>query len=99
MLRDRRPLAAGILSLMLPGLGLFYLGYRRAAILNFLLVNAAILMMLWMDPHVVEHVHYLFLGLAALSAGYAHGVATSSMRAAKTTPLQMTQDANTNAST
>lgn len=79
MYRDKKPLIAGILNFTLPGLGLLYLGYKKAAIINFALVNVTLIAFTvgFADPTLIEHVHYLFLGLAALSAGYAHGVAAS----------------------
>lgn len=82
MSNDKSPFRAGVLSLFLPGLGLLYLGLKRAALINFALVNIAmiLLVVVWGEPTLVEHVHYLFLGFAALSAGYAHGVAASKLR-------------------
>jgi len=81
MSSHKRPFTAGMLSLFLPGLGLLYLGYKKAALINFALVNIVILLaFVWAEPQLIEHVHYLFLGLAALSAGYAHGVAASKFR-------------------
>lgn len=73
----KSPFTAGVLSLFLPGLGLLYLGYKKAALLNFVLVNVTLIafVVLWGDPQLIERIHYLFLGLAALSAGYARGVA------------------------
>ncbi len=77
----RRPLTAGVLSLLVPGLGLLYLGEKRAALINFLLVNVALILLVvcWADPQVIEYVHYPLLGAAVLSAGYAHGVATTKL--------------------
>lgn len=77
MSKDRRPLIAGTLNFIIPGLGLLYLGCKRAALVNFVLVNALLLIFTFglNDPTLIEHVHYVFLALAALSAGYAHGVA------------------------
>ena len=82
MYHDKKALTAGILNFILPGLGLLYLGYRRAAAINFALVNVILIVFTvgFADPTLIEHVHYLFLGLAALSAGYAHGVAVSKHR-------------------
>ena len=75
-----RPFRAALLSFLLPGLGLLYLGYRWSAVGNFLLVNLVVFFatIVYADPKLMEHIHYVFLGLAALSAGYAHGVAKSS---------------------
>ena len=79
MHHDRRPFIAGLLNFLVPGTGLLYLGYRRAALINFGLVNLilVVLTFVWTSPAIIEHIHYVFLGLAALSAGYAHGVATT----------------------
>lgn len=82
MSRTRKPLIAGILNFVLPGLGLLYIGHRKGAIINFAMVNVTLIVFTVFlgDPTVIEHVHWLFLGLAALSAGYAHGVASSRER-------------------
>lgn len=82
-MNDKRPFTAGVLSLFLPGLGLLYLGHKKAALINFVLVNATLILLtfFWAEPQLIEHIHYLFLGLAALSAGYAHGVANAELRA------------------
>ena len=83
MSKVKSPLVAAILSFILPGSGLLYVGYWKAALINFALVNAALLFCVFGfgDPTLIEHIHYLFLGLAALSAGYAHGVAASKHKA------------------
>lgn len=58
-----------VMNAVIPGSGLWYLGLRRMAVINLL---AAVLIplvgMFWLS----EHVHYLFLGVAAGSAGAAH---------------------------
>ena len=78
----KRPFTAGALNFLVPGLGLLYLGFKKGALINFALVSMAMLIgtIGIGDPQIMEHVHYLFLSLAALSAGYAHGVATSRAR-------------------
>ena len=78
----KRPFTAGLLSLLVPGLGLLYLGRKKAALINFALVNITLVFFIAVlrDPQIIEHVHWLFLGLAAMSAGYAHGVAGSAQR-------------------
>lgn len=68
------PTTAFVLSLLLPGLGLLYLSRKKAGLLNFLLVNAVLLVVV-LAFGMLEHIHYVFLGLAAMSAGYAHYVA------------------------
>lgn len=83
MLRNKSPLIAGILNFIVPGSGLLYIGRKRDALINFLLVNVTLLILTVVvaEPTLMEHVHWLFLGLAALSAGYAHGAAVSQQRA------------------
>ena len=83
MSRTKKPLIAGILNFILPGLGLLYIGHKKGALINFVLVNVILVLVTFVfaDPQIVEHVHWVFLGLAALSAGYAHGVAVSEERA------------------
>lgn len=78
----KSPFTAGALSLVVPGLGLLYLGYRKAALINFVLGNFVLgfVMLVWREPQLIEHAHYLFLGIAVVSAGYAHGVAASNLR-------------------
>lgn len=79
--KKKRPTVAAILNFVFPGLGLLYLGWARAALVNFLVVNGILLVcVVFGDAQLIDHVHYVFLGLAALSAGYAHGVAASTMR-------------------
>ena len=82
MSHTRKPLIAGILSFVIPGLGLLYIGHKTGALINFALVNLTLIVftVFLADPTLIEHVHWLFLGLGALSAGYAHGVASSNHR-------------------
>jgi len=64
---------AMLLNFVIPGAGLWYLGMTRGALLN--LVVAMLIPMcgfFWLS----EHVHYLFLAVAAGSAGLAHAVAS-----------------------
>ena len=84
----KRPFTAGVLSLLVPGLGLLYLGRKKAALINFALVNITLVFFIVVlrDPQIIEHVHWLFLGLAAMSAGYAHGVAVSDLQKSAADP-------------
>ena len=67
-----RSTTATLLSFVLPGAGLWYLGRHRKAVVNFVAaVLASIAGLLWAN----EHVHYVILGIAAGSAGYAHATA------------------------
>ena len=66
MSRTRKPLIAGVLNVVLPGLGLLYIGHKKGALVNFALVNTALVIftVFFADPTIIEHVHWLFLGLA-----------------------------------
>lgn len=77
MTRERRALIAGALSFVVPGLGLAYLGRVRSAWANFLIATGVLSTVIGLasDASIVEHIHYLILAIAALSSGYAHGVA------------------------
>ena len=81
-MKSTTPWIAGVLNFVVPGLGLLCVGERKSAAVNFLLVNLCLLFAVTIlaDPVIVEHIHWLFLGLAAMSAGYAHAVATSLVR-------------------
>ena len=74
-----RSTIAAVLSFVIPGAGLWYLGNRGRAVLNF---TAAVLLTLIGAVSQREHVHYLFLAIAAGSAGYAHAAAPASKDAA-----------------
>lgn len=80
-MNEKHPFTAGLLSFLLPGLGLLYLGQKKSALINFLLVNAVLffVIVVWANPQLIEYIHYVFLSLAALSAGYARGVAISQL--------------------
>lgn len=72
----KKPWVAFVLSFLLPGSGLVYLGRVKAGVLNFVLVHLFLVGLLSLqEPTVLEHIHYVFLALAAASAGYAHAVA------------------------
>ena len=76
-MQNKRPRLALFLSLILPGAGLAYLGRWRAALANFLLVHAVLFSIVFgfAESNLMEHIHYVFLGLAGASAGYAHAQA------------------------
>ena len=82
MSRNRRPLIAGTLSFLLPGLGLLYIGHRAGALINFTLATLVIVVINFFlsDPTLREHIHWTLLAIAACSAGYAHGIATAETR-------------------
>ena len=82
-MKSHLPFIAGVLSFVVPGLGLLCVGQQKSALINFVLVNACLLsaVTIFRDPIITEHIHWLFLGLAAMSAGYAHAVANSVVHA------------------
>jgi hypothetical protein len=68
---------APLLSALLPGAGLWYLGEIKLALMNFLL---ALVVTACAAISGSEHIHYVFLAVATGSAGYAHAVARSMQR-------------------
>ena len=73
-LGTKRPWLAFVLSLLLPGAGLAYAGYRRLAVLN-LLVAVLLLVsfvLLWPRETLFDWLHYLLLVVGAASGGLAH---------------------------
>ena len=73
----KRSTIAATLSLLVPGLGLWYLGERRKALVNF---TIAILLTVLAIFSAHEHVHYAFLAIAFGSSGYAHAIARANSR-------------------
>lgn len=67
-----RTTVATLLNFLVPGAGLWYLGYDGKAIKNFAV--AVVLGVIGLGSQ-REHVLYLFLAVAAGSAGYAHSIA------------------------
>ncbi|MBX3444578.1 MAG: hypothetical protein KF774_19410 [Planctomyces sp.] len=79
-----RPGVAAALNFILPGAGLWRLGARSLAVLNFLAVIAlAVVAWLYGGSALSENIHYVLLFLAAASAGLAHAAA---MKAAASGP-------------
>ena len=78
-MHKHKPWLAFLLSFILPGAGLVYLRKWKQGIANFVVVHAILFFLFFGvgEPTLVEHIHYVFLGLAAASGGYAHGVAMS----------------------
>lgn len=70
----RRQMWAMALNVILPGAGLWYCGQNRLAITN---LAAAVLLPVaaWLAGFPPEHVLWLFLAIAAASAGIARAVA------------------------
>ena len=66
---------AAALSFNVPGAGLWYLGQRFWAVVN-LIGATAMIVLLARDPQGFEQIHYVFLAIAAGSAGLAHAMTT-----------------------
>lgn len=64
---------AALLSLIIPGAGLWYCGRRGLAVVNFLLAVAIPAIGLTMG-FLAEHIQWVFLAIAAGSAGLAHAM-------------------------
>ena len=73
----KRSTTATLLSLVLPGAGLWFCGWPRLALTNFL-IAAGIPLLGFSVGFIGEHVQWVFLAVAAGSAGLAHAVASSS---------------------
>ena len=75
----KRPEVAFLLSFLVPGAGLGYLDRWFWAVVNFVVVQGAILilLMLPLGQEVFDYFHYVVLMLLAGSAGIAHAVASS----------------------
>ena len=72
-----RPAVAFLLSFLVPGLGLLYLGKRVAAGVNFSLAMIVPALLIWLWPTgAMDVIHYALLAIAAGSAGAAHAAAT-----------------------
>lgn len=78
-----KPWLASLLNFCFPGFGLLYLRRWKSALLNFGIVQVILIGLFFGfgESTLVEHIHYVFLALAAASAGYAHGVAQSDRHA------------------
>lgn len=69
----KRSTKASLLSFILPGAGLWYSGWQKLAIANFLLA-AAIPIVGLTTGFLSEHIQWIFLAIAAGSAGIAHSM-------------------------
>ena len=69
----KRATKAAILSLVIPGTGLWYSGHGRLGIIN-LLIALCLPAAGFVTGFMAEHVHYVFLAIAAGSAGLAHAM-------------------------
>ena len=69
----KRSSIAALLSLILPGAGLWYCGRPRMALANFLIAVACPAVGL-MAGFLAEHILWILLAIAAGSAGLAHAV-------------------------
>ena len=72
----KRSTKASLLSFVLPGAGLWYCGWRKSAIVNFLLAAVVPIVGLTTD-FLSEHIQWIFLAVAAGSAGIAHAMSGS----------------------
>ena len=72
----KRSTIAFLLSLVLPGAGLWYCGWRKLALANFLLAVGIPIGGL-STGFLSEHIHWVLLAIAAGSAGFAHSMSGS----------------------
>ena len=96
-----KPWLAALLNFCFPGVGLLYLRRWKSALLNFGVVQAILIGLFFGfgESTLVEHIHYVFLALAAASAGYAHGVAQSDRLGTRPTPESQANQTSTPAAT
>ncbi len=67
------------MNVLLPGLGLAYLGKWRFAAANFIVVTLIVAVcFLIPEPTIVEHIHWVFLILLVGSGAVAHALADGS---------------------
>ena len=80
--------AAFVLSFVIPGAGLSFLGRWRYGILNLLGVTAIGILIGYCFPNVFQqYIHYIVLAFATGSAGLAHSFATRAERTVNTNNL------------
>ena len=65
---------ASLLSLIVPGAGLWYCGWRKLAVANFLFA-VAIPAVALAGEFLSEHIQWIILAVGAGSAGFAHAMA------------------------
>lgn len=80
----KSPRIAAVLNFLIPGAGMLYIGHQRLAVANFLVAVAVPWIWLSLVVDGVENVHYVILGIAAGSAGFAHALAGKIIRQAMT---------------
>ena len=73
----KRPVISFVLSAVLPGAGLWYVGKRGWGLLNFLvvLVVGLVLPYVLLRDVIADSIHYFWIACAAGSGGLAHAVA------------------------
>ena len=71
----KSPALAAVLNFILPGAGMLYLGKPLSAAANFLVALVAPFAWAAFVENGLETVHFVALGIAAGSAGFAHAVA------------------------
>ena len=73
----KSPWLAFLLSLIVPGAGLVYLGKWRAGLANFCLATAIVGgFLIFRSETSMDYIHYVILAVATGSAGLAHARAT-----------------------
>lgn len=84
---------ATALNFVIPGAGLWYLGLKKAGILNLLvaILIPTVIGMFWPG----EHVLYVLLAVAAGSAGFAHAAGSRTASAAESSDGSMSGNAAT----
>lgn len=78
----KRTTIPATLSFLVPGAGLWYLGLKVKAVINFI-VGAIFTALAVFSGH--EYFHYMILAVAAGSSGYAHAAAANAPRPSATT--------------
>lgn len=67
----KKPLIAYLLNVLMPGAGLWYLGKRKEAFINFGLVLLLIVLVLYFPSIAPKYKHYIIISLVVVSAIYA----------------------------
>ena len=72
---------AAVFNFCIPGAGLWYLGKRKLATVNFIIACVVPSALSIAAPELIAgRLHYVLLAIAAGSAGFAHAVATRNSR-------------------
>lgn len=77
----KRSTLATFLNFVVPGAGLWYLGHRLWCVVNLCVATAIVLGAGSLAPDLLgERIHYVFIAVAAGSAGLAHAIALGERR-------------------